>query len=301
MRITDRPVLIGALIGILVLLFYFSKEMTLMEKSIGLLTTYKDSIQEANVPTAASELRLPEEFPHLSAEDPVLREYVKRRLIQPPAVGDYKLLKPDRTHFSQFTQSQIANNLLKGLDKGFFLEAGALDGEDKSNTLFFERERSWTGLLVEPDPSQFKVLISKKRKAYSINAAFSLSNSSDVVKFMPARGLGHLIPGSKKGILVKTVPIATMLQALGVTQIDFFSLDIEGVELQVLATFPWNEVKIRLMCIEVNHVGFEPVYSFMKKHGYMYVGKRDIDAWYGWKDLLKETVNLDEYPKEVLP
>nr|XP_027238243.1 uncharacterized protein LOC113829302 [Penaeus vannamei] len=173
-------------------------------------------------------LALPEEFPLLSAQDPVLVAYVKWRLLQPPAVGDYSLSQPDRKHFSQYTQSRIASRLLQGLDKGFFLEAGALDGEDKSNTLYFERELSWTGLLVEPDPSQYRTLVSKKRKAFSINAAFSLSNASDIVKFVPKGGLGHLAPGGKKGIRVKTVPISTILRALDVTQIDFFSLDIEG-------------------------------------------------------------------------
>lgn len=293
MRFTDRPILIAAIIGILALLFYFSKEMALMEKSISLLTL-KDSSQ-------ASELHVPEEFPLLPAEDPGLREYVKRRLLRPPAVGDYNLSKPDRTHFSQYSQSQVASQLLQGLNKGFFLEAGALDGEDKSNTLYFERELSWTGLLVEPDPSQYRTLVSKKRKAFSINAAFSLSNASDIVKFVPRRGLGHLDPDSKKGIPVKTVPIATILRALDVTQIDFFSLDIEGAELKVLATFPWDEVKIRLMCIEVNHVGKERVSSFMEKRGYMYVGTWHIDAWYGWKDLLQETINVEEYPKKLTP
>ncbi|XP_037800757.1 uncharacterized protein LOC119595720 [Penaeus monodon] len=300
MRITDRPIIVGAIFGILVLLFYFSKEMTLMEKSISLLTS-KDSKQGENERAATSELRVPEEFPFLSAQDPVLLEYVKQRLIQPPAVGDYNLSKPDGKHFSQYSQSQVASKLLEGLDKGFFLEAGALDGEDKSNSLYFERERSWTGLLVEPDPSLYKTLVSKKRKAFSINAAFSLSNASDMVTFLPRRGLGRLAPGSTKGIPVKTVPIATMLQALGVTQIDYFSLDIEGAELKVLATFPWDKVKIRLICIEVNHVGLRPVDSFMKKQGYTYVGKWHIDAWYGWKDLLQETINVDEYPKELTP
>ncbi|XP_063601737.1 uncharacterized protein LOC134777808 [Penaeus indicus] len=300
MRATDRPVIVGAIIGILVLLFYFSKEMTSLEKSISLLAS-KDSSQGETETPAASERRVPEEFPHLSAQDPALIEYVKQRLIQPPAVGDYNLSKPDKTHFSQYSQSQVASKLLQGLDKGFFLEAGALDGEDKSNTLYFERERSWTGLLVEPDPALYKTLVSKKRKAFSINAAFSFSNLSDMVNFVPRRGLGHLVPGSTKGIPVKTVPISTMLQALEVTQIDFFSLDIEGAELKVLATFPWDKVKIRLICIEVNHAGFKSVNSFMEKQGYMYVGKWHIDAWYGWKDLLQETINVEEYPKQLTP
>ena len=37
---------------------------------------------------------------------------------------------------------------------GFYIEAGANDGLNQSNTVFFERHRGWTGLLVEPLPRQ---------------------------------------------------------------------------------------------------------------------------------------------------
>ena len=36
------------------------------------------------------------------------------------------------------------------LREGFFVEAGASGGEDDSHSLYFELERGWTGLLVEP-------------------------------------------------------------------------------------------------------------------------------------------------------
>ena len=36
------------------------------------------------------------------------------------------------------------------LREGFFVEAGAAGGEDDSHSLYFELERGWTGLLVEP-------------------------------------------------------------------------------------------------------------------------------------------------------
>jgi len=35
---------------------------------------------------------------------------------------------------------------------GFFIEAGADEGEFLSNTLYFELMRGWSGLLVEPNP-----------------------------------------------------------------------------------------------------------------------------------------------------
>ena len=37
-------------------------------------------------------------------------------------------------------------------DGGFFIEVGANDGRRQSNTLYFEKYCSWTGLLIEPIP-----------------------------------------------------------------------------------------------------------------------------------------------------
>ena len=49
----------------------------------------------------------------------------------------------------QHNQSWIIDDLLGGRSNGYFLEAGAWDGTYLSNSLFFEVERNWTGLLVE--------------------------------------------------------------------------------------------------------------------------------------------------------
>lgn len=41
------------------------------------------------------------------------------------------------------------DKILNGKTGGFFVEAGAFNGEYLSNSLFFEIHRNWTGLLVE--------------------------------------------------------------------------------------------------------------------------------------------------------
>ena len=56
---------------------------------------------------------------------------------------------------------------------GFFVECGAFTGEQRSNTLMFEKSRQWTGLLVEADPSNYKTLKSKNRKAFSVQACLN--------------------------------------------------------------------------------------------------------------------------------
>ena len=40
---------------------------------------------------------------------------------------------------------------------GFFVEAGADNFLLNSNTLLFERQYGWAGLLVEPVPSMFRL------------------------------------------------------------------------------------------------------------------------------------------------
>ena len=47
------------------------------------------------------------------------------------------------------------------IQDGFYIEAGAFDGELRSNSLFFELEKGWNGLLVEPNPDAFQELLSK--------------------------------------------------------------------------------------------------------------------------------------------
>ena len=57
---------------------------------------------------------------------------------------------------------------------GFFVDSGAHDGEIQSNTLFFERIRGWTGILIEPQPTIYQQLKRKHRKAFTLNACVSV-------------------------------------------------------------------------------------------------------------------------------
>ena len=43
---------------------------------------------------------------------------------------------------------------------------------------------------------------------------------------------------------VQCLPLYTILLALNRTKIDYFSLDVEGNELDVLRTIPWNKINI---------------------------------------------------------
>ena len=66
---------------------------------------------------------------------------------------------------------------------GFFIECGALDGETRSNTLFFERFRDWTGLLIEAGPINYQQVVTKHRKAYSVPACIAGTDYPKQVRF----------------------------------------------------------------------------------------------------------------------
>ena len=50
----------------------------------------------------------------------------------------------------------------------------------------------------------------------------------------------------KKADLVQCLPLYSLLLALNRTTVDYFSLDVEGNELDVLRTIPWDKVNIRV-------------------------------------------------------
>jgi FkbM family methyltransferase len=53
--------------------------------------------------------------------------------------------------------------------------------------------------------------------------------------------------GSKPGLIsVQCFPLYSILLALNRTKVDFFSLDVEGFELDVLRTIPWDKVDIKV-------------------------------------------------------
>jgi len=71
-------------------------------------------------------------------------------------------------------------------------------------------------------------------------------------------------------------------------KIDYFNLDIEGAEYQVLKTIPFHlrEMKIKLMGIETVHAGKifngseEDIRSLVGKHNYKLVAQTRLDEFY---------------------
>ena len=133
--------------------------------------------------------------------------------------------------------------------------------------MFFEKYLGFSGILIEPVKEFYDKLIKNRPNNSCYNNAIS-SNKSDVdilvnltnpilgavsgIKENMAKGF---IDGwhSKSSIRkVKTKTLSNIFQEKGIEYIDFFSLDVEGGELDVLKTIDWKNISIYLICIELD-------------------------------------------------
>ena len=67
-------------------------------------------------------------------------------------------------------------------------------------------------------------------------------------------------------------PVESLLAALNQTVVDFLSLDVEGVELDILKTIPFDRLNFRVMAVEYIHGNKTQYKEFMSKRGF-YVHK----------------------------
>ena len=63
-------------------------------------------------------------------------------------------------------------------------------------------------------------------------------------------------------------------------KIDFMSLDVEGTELAVLSSIPWDRVDIELIMVEFNHIDEQVLDDIMNKAGYSLYKTLEIDKLY---------------------
>ena len=240
-------------------------------------------------------------------DDPTLIKILREYYISYPTellrnITPYRLNQ--RHIYGQFRQGDVVDKYYSGSKYGgFFIEAGAYDGETLSNTLFLEVKRNWTGILVEPNPDNYDILQSLNRKASSIDTCLSRRREPEVVDFDAANIFGGIIvkgrpkPGesipitdrdriqkivekTRRTIKMQCFPLTSIVYALGNPKIDYLSLDIEGAELEVLKTIPFDKLNIQLMSLEIirkklnhnvpgDHVDpYDEIVNFLDTKGY---------------------------------
>jgi FkbM family methyltransferase len=199
-------------------------------------------------------------------------------------------------HRSQFGQDAFVSDYIKTND-GVFFEAGAYDGESLSNTYYLEHSRGWTGILIEPMRRFFPEMHQKRPKSRIYNAALGgteqssalyleAGDRSGIIKWMGAEAI-QAIEGFFRNQRhevrldwVDILPLMGVLDESNIKHIDYFSLDIEGGELDILRSMDLSRVSVDLFGIEDNFGGGRQVETYLKPFGYLRLGHLGPDYFY---------------------
>jgi FkbM family methyltransferase len=170
---------------------------------------------------------------------------------------------------------------------GTFLEMGAYDGVTESSSTFFEQCLGWRGILVEAQPQSFRQVLRNRPSTLNIRVAACPAHSSvmfsgDAVSFARAGGNGTdgavgILPvkDQRPPISVSCGPLGDYLSLLGVTRLDYFSLDVEGSEPDVIESLGTAEgLSIGVFQVEVRGDGRRGrVMRLLMERGFSYVGQ----------------------------
>lgn len=176
---------------------------------------------------------------------------------------------------------------------GRFLDIGAYDGAEYSNTLFFEEELGWQGICIEPLPDVFARL-KVNRKSICLNCCIADYDGEgeflDVAGAGDARMFSGLIDAydprhmarigmfsqGGRNLQLPVRRLSPILDEYGFSEIDYCSIDTEGSEFPILQTIDFRRYRFSVMSIENNYAdaripalmtanGFDRVHVF---HGY---------------------------------
>lgn len=163
---------------------------------------------------------------------------------------------------------------------GFYIECGANDGIIQSNTYKLEIEKNWSGLLIEPSKIKFEQCKNNRsNKNYFINSALVSSDykedfiEGDFNSDGNAESLMASIGGKRRNqesnlIKVEAQTLSCILEKLNINNIDFFSLDVEGYEFNVLNGLNFNKFNIKNILIEIYTNDFYNIINLMLNNNY---------------------------------
>jgi len=184
---------------------------------------------------------------------------------------------------------------------GFYVDVGAFHPVLSSNTYLLYK-RGWRGINIDPVPGSASLF--RRRRPQDVSLEIGISDKPGTLEYYIFDSAVHntfnetqrdfaLDQGRR---LLQTVPV--QVERLGAvlsrhvpagTDIDYMDIDVEGHELQVLASNDWDRFRPSVLCIEmlmvrVDEVQNHPVGRFLAHMGYRLFAKLDNSTMFQEQD-----------------
>lgn len=200
---------------------------------------------------------------------------------------------------SQIGQDIFVLHELKFKRDGYFVEFGAANGKDLSNTYMLEKEMGWTGIVAEPAIIWREDLIANRSCKISFDCVWTTSDQmlefnevsapelSTIGSFSESDGHAQTRQEGKK-YNVYTVSLVDLLKQFNAPkEIDYLSIDTEGSEFEILSAFNFDAYKIKTITCEHNFTPMrDKILELLVSKGYTrkYQEMSQFDDWYVLND-----------------
>ncbi len=220
----------------------------------------------------------------------------------------------DHLYRSQFGEDRILWRVFGQRTNGYFIEVGAYDGVTLSNTYFLE-QMGWCGLLIEPILPLCQKATAARPRSRVVHAAvgsrdcrgtarFTITKNVPVLSFLHA-DQDHIDRCLREGAeLIETeVPLLPLddiildaRRACGGRhapgpagspwvarqgwRIDLISIDVEGMELEVLDGLSLERFKPRILVLENDRAAGDAIEPYLRQRGYRKFHRQKINDFY---------------------
>jgi FkbM family methyltransferase len=193
--------------------------------------------------------------------------------------------------YSQEGEDMVLRRIFESVSTGFFVDVGAHHPEKFSNTNYFYK-LGWRGINIEPNPDAIRLFM--KSRTRDINLQCGVSDQPGSLKYYlfdepalnsfdaalvrqrqdgtPFRLIGEMDIEVRRldSVLEQSLPDGV--------SIDFLSIDVEGLDFQVLKSNDWSRFRPRCVLVELLNSTLEDMVGnetcqFMQAKGYSAFGK----------------------------
>ena len=211
---------------------------------------------------------------------------------------------------SQLYQDMFASFIVGNKFDKTFLEFGATDGIDLSNTYMLENFEKWRGALSEPSLQWHDALKKNRKNSKIITKCIWSQSGKNLDFFMSDVGVlstikdfiesdknsmpGNTLERKKAGkiISVETISLNDVIKEyFNNISPSYISVDTEGSEYEILKSFKLDIYRPKVFTIEHNFTDFQmKIDDLMKLNNYKRIFREltAFDAWYVSEETLKE-------------
>ncbi len=193
--------------------------------------------------------------------------------------------------YSQFNQDlHVIQNIYNKKECGYFVDIGAYDGVNMSNTYLLEKNYNWKGICIEANPRYFDKL-EKIRTSININTAIYIDDNSELDFIDDTEGgcsglqktNSHTFLNDRPIIKVKTKNLTNLLDEHNAPNfIDYLSIDTEGSEYDILSSHNFNKYKFGYITVEHNFINTNrmKIRELLINNGYRFYRENSVDDDY---------------------